>query len=152
MILIDGCKNEKTCTEYMQHYVRANLHFYKVYKKGSRLYVEDSTLTAVYFETENYTYVAKNSPKISLPLTQHDDSCTFIVRINSQPSDEIIFKYKRNRIFVNYECGFRTDFTLDSVVSLGNEIDSIQIVNPEVSVNEENNIKIFFNRSDSITH
>jgi hypothetical protein len=144
-ILLFGCNNEKICNEYT--YSALRLHFYTVYKKGERIYTEDSVLTSIKFISDLFIDTTVKASKITIPLSPHTDSSAFVVKINSLPSDVVYLKYKRNRVFINYECGFRTDFTIDTLVSMEKRFDSIQIVHPVVTANDTTvNIKIFYNR------
>jgi hypothetical protein len=141
----NGCTNEKTCNEYT--YSTLRLHFYKVYNSGARTYVKDSVLTSIRFFSGQFDTIAHSASTICIPLSQNSDSTAFLVQLNSGSSDTVYLKYKRDKVFLNYECGFRTDFTIDTIVSKQNRFDSIEIVKPKVSsVLDEDHIKIYFFR------
>jgi hypothetical protein len=144
LLITSRCTTEKTCNEYMDCNVK--LHFYTVYKTGERIYVKDSVLKTIKFYADNFIDTAANSSDIKVPLSPHTDSVAFIVKINSLPTDVVYFKYTRNNVFVNYECGFRTEFHIDTLVSTQGRFDSIKIVQPDVTTIDEEHIKIYYNR------
>ena len=70
---------------------------------------------------------------ISYPWKKH--------RVNTET---VTVLYKPVQVFVSYDCGFRTDFKLDTVYS-STGIDNIRIYQKNISNLNEINCKVFFN-------
>jgi hypothetical protein len=85
----------------------------------------------------------RNSVFMSLdPLA---DSSRFYLRLDSIATpDTITFRYTRKPSFVSPGCGFATFFTLDTVLTTYNTIDSLHINNREVNSSNDTHISLFF--------
>lgn len=76
--------------------------------------------------------------KPNLPLAQNSDTSVFSFFTSNFEFAKLKAFYKPKRVFENYTCGFRTNFTLDSVSfkfassSDTTFCDSIRIVNPTI--------------------
>ncbi len=59
-------------------------------------------------------------------------------------NDTLFFYYQREIIFLSPECGFITDYTIDTVIHTYHIIDSIEIVTNEITTEKDGSIKIYF--------
>ncbi|MBW8685589.1 DUF6452 family protein [Chitinophaga rhizophila] len=82
---------------------------------------------------------------IFLPLDPRNDTCRFYLRLDSIAiPDTLTFRYKRNPSFVSAGCGFATFFSIDTVITTYNTIDSLHINNKEVNSSNDTHISLFF--------
>jgi len=88
----------------------------------------------------------------SLPLAQTRDTSVFLFNMNGKGIDSLIVIYKRNHIFENYKCGFRTDFVLDKIYTSPVIYDSIVIVQPNITDVYQENCRIYLNNDSTKYH
>jgi len=137
-----GCNVEKSCNENRLSFLQFSFH--KVYTSvGNRQMVKDSLLSKLAVSWPGYIMDTVRVSSVTLPLSLNSDTSEFEFYLNDTSAGNVQVIYARSQIFINYECGFRTDFTLDTLVSSLNNIDSIQIIRPVVTDADEKHIKIF---------
>jgi len=77
-------------------------------------------------------------------LSPDDDFTTIIITTKSlQEKDTISFYHQKDMVFLSPECGFLFTFTIDSFINTKNFIDSVKLVNNELTADEEGNINIY---------
>jgi len=90
-------------------------------------------------------YSASDDPNVSFMLSPMADTSVIIFTSESVAlKDTVMFYYQREYIFVSPECGFSTNFNIDSVKHSYNYIDSIKITKPETLVEQNGQIEIYF--------
>ena len=118
------------------------------------------TLSAFYFSIDT---VHKTTDTIQ--IVRNSISKDTVIQVYTYfpvREDTLYATYKASDIFVSYECGFRTEFSLHSLyfksnhasdltvtnklheISIYNTADSIVISQPQVSIYNEHNCKIYF--------
>jgi len=84
---------------------------------------------------------------IFLPLSPAADSCRFYLKVDSASTpDTLTFRYSREPHFISPGCGFSTFFTLDTVISTTNTVQSL-IINQRAitsSINDTAHITLYF--------
>lgn len=80
---------------------------------------------------------------LALPLRKDADECAFILNHKSL-SDTLYLAYTRDTQFISLACGCAVFARLDTVYSTSNYIDSIDVLNTNITTAKENHIKIFF--------
>ncbi len=80
---------------------------------------------------------------LALPLRKDADDCAFIL-CHKGLSDTLYLAYARDTQFISLACGCAIFARLDTVYSTSNYIDSIDILNTNITTAKENHIKIFF--------
>lgn len=146
-LTVAGCTNENICNERTQTFLQ--MQFYSLHKEGGRINSTDSIIPQILFAIQDSIYILKDSKKLYLPLSQNSDSSDIILKVNDNLEGIINIKYKRNRVFINYECGFRTDYEIDTIIFDQHMFDSINIIRTVVTDIDEEHIKLFFNRPDT---
>ncbi|MFC2096473.1 DUF6452 family protein [Bacteroidota bacterium] len=82
---------------------------------------------------------------ISFMLSPNSDTTEIIYcSTNAALNDTIFIYYQREFIFLTPECGFVTDYFIDTVLYTYNYIDSIEIVTDEITTNADGYIQIYF--------
>lgn len=118
--------------------------------------VNDTSLTAINFVDSLSVYSPEWADSILFSEEGSDTTLSFVLSPNSDTSEIIITSKKaplkdtliivaqRELIFLSKECGFITEFLIDTVVHSYNYIDSIDIKNYEISNNKDGQIEIYF--------
>lgn len=108
-------------------------------------------LTAVDNDTLKYLYLgAKNISSFFVRLSPKTDSCLYLLQPDSSINslDTIHFYYGRQLKFLSNACGYTYFFTIDSVHFTQHNIDTIRIVNRDVTTDVNTNplehVQIFF--------
>ncbi len=137
IVILVGCSiKPDTCKE--QSAWQMGLTFKQVVIKNNVRSVKDSTLKSFYAVCTNKTDTGGFKTP-SLALAQTSDTTSFRITLNGKANATMYVIYKRDRIFENYKCGFRTNFILDTVYTSPVIYDSIIIVQPNITdVNQEN--------------
>lgn len=95
-------------------------------------------------------YYTGSSANFTISLSPVTDSCSWLVTTDSllHPFDTLSFHYERNLQFLSNACGYAYFYTLNSVKTTHNNIDSVLILNPSVT-NDVNTkqLKIFIHRN-----
>lgn len=117
--------------------------------------VKSSELTSIKYldnlsiyspEWTDSIHYAEEGKKNSLyfTLSPNSDTTEIIFTSNVAPlKDTIFILYQREFVFLSPECGFVTNCSIDTVLNTSNYIDSLEIVNPETSINKNGHIKIY---------
>ncbi len=144
IFLLTGCDTKPdTCKEQSAWTMRVG--FYKVDTvKGIRA-IKDSVLRLVVVHTDSLRRVNV----VNFELYQSVDTTLFSMTVNNMPSATLYAIYKRERIFENYKCGFRTNFFLDTLYTVPQICDSIIIVHPNITDVHQENCRFYFNNDST---
>lgn len=78
-------------------------------------------------------------------LSPYSDTSEIIVTSkNATEKDTLIILTQREQIFLSKECGFITDFLIDTVLFTLNYIDSIEINKDEITTAKNGEIQLYF--------
>ena len=88
-------------------------------------------------------YKNASTENLFLPLFAGSDYSTFVV-VNGQTKDTISINYNSTYNFVSKGCGYNFLYTIESVTFTKNRIDTILIINNNVSPDDEENLRTFF--------
>jgi hypothetical protein len=82
---------------------------------------------------------------IFMTLSPLADSSQFYLKLDSAAvADTLTFRYTRTPHFVSPACGFATFFTLDTVITTFNTIDSLHVNNKEVNSTNDTHVSLYF--------
>lgn len=83
---------------------------------------------------------------LGFTLSPFSDTTEIIIasKIDTIVNDTLLILYQRDYTFFSQECGFVTKFQLDTILHSYNYIDSIEIINEEISVDKNGTIQIYF--------
>jgi hypothetical protein len=97
-----------------------------------------------------FVYYPTLSSGFTISLSPDADSCSWLMTTDSllQPFDTLGFHYQRKLQFLSNACGYTNFYSLSSVTTTHNNIDSVLITNPSVT-NDVNTkqLKIFIHRN-----
>ncbi|MCK5028007.1 MAG: hypothetical protein KAR57_00130 [Bacteroidales bacterium] len=95
--------------------------------------------------TDSIHYLEEGiSGSISYSLSPNDVFTEIIITSKrTTEKDTIIFYHQSEMIFLSPECGFIFNFTIDSFKNTWNLIDSLTLVNNELTTDEEGYIQIY---------
>jgi Family of unknown function (DUF6452) len=146
--LLFSCNTDKLCNENRATYLKIGLYSRTIV--NNKVVVKDSSLAGYAFNAINGSEIlwvdSSSVKKLSLPLSELADSSIIAIKLgykSNKPLDYYTIKYRRSQVFVNYECGFRTDFFIDTLITTNIAIDSIFFNNRVVTDLDEEHIKIF---------
>lgn len=143
VVLIYSCSDDQ-CNSETESLVKA-----EVLVKSSELtsikYLDNLSIYSP--EWTDSIHYAKEGSDNSLYFTLSPNSDTTEIIFTSEVAplkDTIFIFYQRELVFLSPECGFVTNCSIDTVITTNNYIDSLEVVNPETSTNENGHIKIYF--------
>lgn len=78
-------------------------------------------------------------------LSPNSDTTEIIITSLQAPLNDTLFIYSlRELVFLSPECGFVTNYTIDSIKSSSNYIDSLETLTKNISTEKNGSIKIYF--------
>jgi hypothetical protein len=142
-VMMMACENEtKVCDQTLRTDTRV------LFKYDSLNVVRDTIMPAVvlYALGRDTFYNKVPLGQLFLPLAPTMDSSRFYLLGNAGlVADTLTFRYKRTPHFVSAGCGFATFFSLDTVLTTHNSVDSLQIIQKEVTTSNDTHIILHFN-------
>lgn len=140
LLILISCTPE-ACLDETEAFLKAS--FYSSAKNQAS---SPDSITVYGFGMDT-SMIYSGSRKISmarLPLNPSADSSYFVININTG-SDTLLVKHTSYPHLVSGECGYTFYHTLrGSPISSGDIIDSIRIINPEITTGNEENIRIYY--------
>jgi len=96
--------------------------------------------------TDSIHYSIENDDNIiSFILSPNSDTTEIIYTSKNYPlKDTLFIYYQREMTFLSPECGFITNYIIDTVLHTYNYIDSIEIVTEEITTEKDGLIQIYF--------
>lgn len=119
------------------------------------LIVTDTNLTAIDFidslsiyspEWPDSIHYSEEGSDNSLLFTLSPESDTTEIVFTSKQAtfnDTIYIYYQREFVLLSPECGFVVNYKIDTVLNTWNYIDSLEVLNKEISTNENDHIQIY---------
>jgi Family of unknown function (DUF6452) len=143
-----SCNTDKLCNEDRTTFLKIGLYSRRMVK--DTLTLKDTTFAGFAFHTVNgsevtWTDTLSKVHTLKLPLSQLADSSIIALKLGYKTGsfNNYIIKYTRSQVFINYECGFRTDFTIDTLITNNLDVDSIYINSRVVTNVDDEHIKIY---------
>lgn len=141
-----ACSDEtKVCDQALSTDTRVR------FKRDSSGVVRDTVMpsVALYALGMDTVYYKQAVSSVFLSLSPVTDSSRFYLKVDSSATtiaDTITFRYTRSPHFVSPGCGFSTFFSLDTVVSTHNTIQSLIINQREITstLNDTAHITLYF--------
>lgn len=93
-------------------------------------------------------YKKVSTETLFLPLDAGSDYSTFVV-VNGLVKDTISINYMSKSNFISKGCGYNFLYTIESITFTKNKIDTILIINNNVSPDDEENLRTFFESDNS---
>lgn len=84
------------------------------------------------------------SGNILFSLSPNDDFTEIIITTKqTTEKDTLTFYHQKEMVYLSPECGFMFNFTIDDYIFTKNFIDSVKLVNNELTTDEEGYLKIY---------
>ncbi len=78
-------------------------------------------------------------------LSPEDDSTTIIITSEHElEKDTLIFYHQKELVFLSPECGFIFTFTINDYNYTKHLVDSVKLINNELTIDEEGSVEIYF--------
>ena len=144
LLLFVACDDETAiCDQTLSTLTRIQL------SQDSAGIIRDTTMEDVilYALGRDTIYNNLSLDMLFLQLAPMADSSRYYLKVDSfSVADTVLIRYKRSPHFVSPGCGFTTFFSLDTVITTRNTIDSAIILQKEVTTSDETHIDLRFNR------
>ena len=127
------------CFEETNAFLKASLYLDSSKEKVAP---DSLSLSGLGQPSKIYNRAAGVQPAL-FPLNASSSSSTFIITINGV-YDTIEFHYSGFPHLISKECGYSVFHTLESHTYSQNNIDTILIINPNITTVNEENIRIFY--------
>lgn len=95
----------------------------------------------------NLQIIPSFATRVGVPLDPRSDTIRYIFKLDStaDETDTLRFAYSASNHFISNNCGFTNFFQLRSVEASGQLVDSVAIINPEVTNSaQETHVQLFF--------
>ena len=111
----------------------------------STKYLDSISLYSPLWQDSIHYWEEGSETNLSFTLSVESDT-TEIVFTSKQAAlkDTIYIYYKREFIFLSPECGFIANYTIDTVLNTNNNIDSLEVLNNEISTIKDGHLQIYF--------
>jgi hypothetical protein len=127
------------CFEETNAFLKASFYINSTKQKLA----PDSVTLSGLAQTDKIYEKATGLQPALFPLNASSPTSTFIIRINGI-SDTIEFHYSSFPHLISKECGYSVYHTLDTHAFSQNNIDTILIINRNITTVNEENIRIFY--------
>ena len=127
------------CIDNTEAYLKASFYSYETKSVAAP---DSMTLCGVGASVKIYDNL-RITPPAFIPLKDSDSKTQFVIELNGI-TDTITFFHANSLHFVSKECGYSMFHTIDSIRYTHNEIDSIASINPNITLNNADNVAIFY--------
>lgn len=110
---------------------------------GLELKADSITLAGMGAVTDTVVNNLRNQKSVRFQLDPSSPGCSWLLTINGT-TDTITFSYDSFTHLISKECGYSVYHTLAACTFTGNIIDTVIIRNSNITVLNEENIRIFF--------
>lgn len=140
-VLLPGLNScvDISCTDETTAFVKSGLYSYS---SGAKTVPDSLTLYGEGMAVKVYEKATITQPAL-IPLKDSADYAKFIIKINGI-TDTIEFIYWSYPHLISKECGYSMFHTLDTVIFTRNNIDSLARVDPNVTTQNVENLRIYY--------
>lgn len=155
LLCVISCTKDEECRK--NRYVNMEIGLYHVtYNTTAQTYVRSTlsidslTLRGINVDTGGNESLVdsilynnkKNVSKLILPLNKIKEQSKYLVQFN-QTIDTITVLHKNIDYYLSLECGCIKTFSIDTVLTTNNFIDSVRIINHNVDNNNAEHLQIY---------
>lgn len=142
-----SCTASEECREDKDVYMQMGFYT-KTLNTKTGLYVNTAlnidSLWVNGLGVDSFLFEKKKSIKsINVPLKKLSTQTDFIVRFNQKTDTISIFYQNNDRYFLSLECGCVIAHSIDEVTSTKHFIDSISVINREITPTDAEHIQIY---------
>ena len=129
-----------TCFDETESMVKAD--FYSM-ESGTTTTADSLTLYGAGMDSLTIYNKSLKLKRAEMPLYAETGECNLVARLNGV-NDTLTFRYSGSFNLISKECGYTYYFTLDTVLTTNNIIDSVAITKKTITTLNEENIRIYF--------
>jgi len=142
-IYIFSCTSDE-CVLDSETYLKLEINIVdtNLVKKG---FLDSLSIYSPFWTDSIHSTSTGASGNILLSLSPDDDSTTIIVTSEHEPEkDTLILYHQKELVFLSPECGFIYTFTINDTSYTKHLIDSVKLINNELTIDEEGSVEIYF--------
>ena len=141
LIILSSCQTNQECDISTESLVKTN--FYIMDADGEQaVMVQNISIYGIGRE-DSLFYEHDTTSYVLLPLSPVSERLEFVFAIDTY-KDTILFEYETKTYLESIACGFISNFSIDSIKYTQNVIDTIVLIKKEVTIEDEDHVKIFF--------
>lgn len=146
-IVLVSCTSSEECREDKDVYMQMGFYT-KTLNTKTALYVNTAlAIDSLWVNGLGVdSFLFENSKKINsidVPLKKLSTQTDFIVRFNQKTDTISIFYQNNDRYFISLECGCVIAHSIDEVTSTNHFIDSISVINRDITPTNAEHIQIY---------
>lgn len=108
-------------------------------------FVENLSIYSPEWSDSIYYSESGDDNVLGFVLSPFSDTTEIVFTSKDAPLNDTLFVYyQRDYTFFSQECGFVPNFEIDTIFHSYNYIDSVEIINKEISVDKNGKIQIYF--------
>lgn len=134
-----SCESDAPCTDNVVSRVNAGLY---TLVEGEAVVFTAGQLSIYGISHPDSVLQGSNVRIFNFPLSMHAESSRFILTADAL-TDTLELFYTTKLALISVQCGFTTNFDIQSVNFTQNFIDSISIVKSNADLTDEENLQIF---------
>ena len=138
-ITMSSCESNSPCSDNVVS--RVNVGLYTIIE-GEETGLKVGQLSLYGISRPDSVLQGSNVSKFSFPLSMHAESSSFILTADTL-TDTLELFYATRLALISPQCGFTSNFQIQSLNYTANFIDSISIVKSNADLTDEENLKIF---------
>ena len=136
---ITACESDAPCSDNVVSRVNAGLY---TLIEGEEVSLAVDQLSIHGISRPDSVLQGSNISEFVFPLSMQAESNSFIITADTL-TDTLELFYTTKLAMISVQCGFTTNFEIQSLSFTKNFIDSISIVKSNVDLTDEENLKIF---------
>lgn len=141
IILLSSCQTNKECDTSTESLVKIN--FYIMNDGNEQAVIVQNISVYGLGREDSLLYDHVDTSYVLLPLSSVSDTSGFVLAIDAY-KDTISFTYETKTYLESIECGFISNFDIDTVKYTPNIIDTLVLIENKVTIENENHVKIYF--------
>ena len=145
IVLINSCQTNNQCDTTTESLVKLNFYI-KTESLDSAVIVKPVSVYGLGI-SDSLLYTNDSLSSVLLPLSPNIESLVYVFEFGTN-TENIEFTYKTSTYFESMDCGFIANYEIESLSYNKNIIDTIIIANGNVTVDNEEHIKLFFVNSN----
>jgi len=140
-IILSSCQTNKECDISTESLLKANFYIMDG-EEEQAVFVDPISVYGLGRE-DSLLYENDSISSVFLPLSPVSETLGFVFAIATY-KDTISFTYETKTYLESIECGFISNYSIDSIKYTQNVIDTIILIKKGVTIEDEDHVKIFF--------
>lgn len=143
MLFLISCGDD-TCNLETETFLKVELHTADTNLVNEK-FLDSLSIFSSEWPDSIYYSEEKNDSSLSLILSPNSEITEFIFTSETEEQKDTLKIYHQNEtVFLSPECGFIVNYKIDTFISTYNIIDSLKLLNGDISSNKDGEIQIYF--------